>query len=189
MPVRRLSVLVLVAALGCETSPSGPPAPAFSAVAGPIVTTVTGGAQWVISSGPYAGLLRRFTFNALQPQDGPAEGAWELVIGSTILHGTISCMQLTEIDGKPAARLGGLVTDPKFSSFIAGTDIAWAAVDGGEGDGAMDATSNPVAFRNAPSGSAEAFCASGAVPDLTGNPPYSIDPITYGNVQIRSAGN
>jgi hypothetical protein len=191
MRVSGLGVLAICAIVGCQTAPDGTTAPtvAYSVANDPVVTTVTGGAQWIIASGPLAGMLRRFTFTARQTADGATSGQWQLVAGSTILHGTINCLQLTEIDGSPAARLGGVVTDAKFTYFNVGTDIAWAAVDGGEGANAIDETSNPQAFRNAPAGSAAAFCATGAIPDLPDNPPYSIDPITYGNVQVQSAGN
>ena len=181
-----LVAIVCVACTDTATAPLTEPSMpdlALDNTPNPVVATVTGGAHWIISSGPFAGLLRRFTFNAVQRADGSAFGEWQLIVGLTILHGDITCLAI-EGDG---ARVGGIVEDGKFTTFVDGTDIAWEAVDGGEGanEAAEDQTSNPVAFRNAPAGSAAEFCASGTVPELPGNPDFTIDAITYGNVQIR----
>lgn len=154
----------------------------LDAATGPVTASVTGGAQWIISSGPAEGLLRWFTFTATRTADGTVDGQWQLVAGTAILHGSVTCLKILG----DHARLGGTVDDAKFSLFMAGTDVAWEVVDGGEGvNAAVDETSNLAAFRNAPTGAAEAFCGAGTVPEIPGNPAFEISPITYGNVKIR----
>lgn len=187
---QRAPFLGLVVLLACSssdriTSPTAPGSPSLDMAGNPVVAQVSGGAQWIVDSGPLAGYLRKFAFIGNQRADGTASGEWQLVVGSTILHGDITCLHI-ESGEVSTARIGGTVTDPKFATFQAGTDIAWEAVDGGEGaNAAPDETSNPVSFRNSPPGSAAAFCANGTIPDIPDNPPFSVAPITEGNVQIN----
>ncbi len=188
---RYLTPLILLAAVACSetTLPTASDAEALRPAASadrPVVLSATGGAQWIIPDGPLAGYLRRFTFNALRHADGSVSGTWQLVAAATILHGSITCLEPVPGASQPTVRIGGTVDDAKFTTYQAGTDMAWLAVDGGEGGSAVDQTSNLQTFRNAPSGSAAAFCSDGTVPEIPGNPSLVVSPITHGNVQINA---
>jgi hypothetical protein len=174
---RGLVVLTCLVLGACsEGNEFGPTSPAERDVtpARAIAAQAKGGAHFITPDG----FNRRLSFTANQYADGSVDGQWQLVAGSAIVHGSITCLWVDGMD----ARVGGTVDDAKFTLFQEGTDIAWAAVDGGEGANAPgDATTNLRAFRNAPPGSAAAFCETGEAP-----PGLVLDEITRGNVQVRT---
>jgi len=144
---------------------------------GPVAKSITGSAHWLTPDGIY----RRFIFTSREYADGTIDGEWNLVAGATILHGTITCMNILS---PSEARLGGRIDSAKFATFQVGTDLGWVAVDNGQGEGAPeDMTSNLRAFRNAPPGSAERFCQFGELPFPDSN--LGIDSITHGNTKIH----
>ncbi len=174
---RGLVVLVCLVMAACsEAADFGPTSPTQHDVtpARAIAAQAKGGAHFLTPDG----FNRRLTFTANQYGDGTVDGQWQLVAGSAIVHGSITCLWVDGTD----ARVGGTADDAKFTLFQEGTDIAWVAVDGGEGANASgDATTNLRAFRNAPPGSAAAFCDTGDAP-----PGLVLDEITRGNVQVRT---
>lgn len=142
---------------------------------GPVVSLVTGGTYWHTPDG----FNRRFSFIARKHMDGAVSGEWQLVAGTAIVHGGVTCMTIVD---DHTARIGGNVLDAHFTLFQEGTDLGWQVSDLGGGSTAGDEVSDLRAFRNAPAGSAEAFCETGALP--FGGTDLSIDPIDYGNIQI-----
>lgn len=169
-----LGTTIFVACEGDAEIPLGP-AEGLAPAAANLVGQASGGAHLLTADG----FNRRLTFTARHYADDSVDGEWQLVAGATILHGDITCLT---IEGN-RARVGGTVADAKFANFQEGTDIAWEAVDDGEGAAASDATSNLRAFRNAPPESAAAFCADGTVPEEGGDF-FVIEEITRGNVQV-----
>ncbi len=144
---------------------------------GMVVQSVTGAAHWQTPDGFY----RRLTFNARKYADSYVGGEWQMVAGSAILHGTITCLNILSPN---EARIGGTVDEALFTLFQAGTDIGWVVVDNGQGaDAPLDMTSNLRAFRNAPPGSAERFCETGELPFGGGD--LAIESVTHGNSQIH----
>lgn len=184
---RRISFAVaLVLAVACSddaardlpTSPIG-----LTEAGSPVVASASGGAHLTVFANAPKGLgLRNFTFTARAHASGEVDGEWQLVAGGTIVHGDVTC--LTVVDDR--ARIGGIVTDDKFSlGFHAGDEIAWEAVDQGEGGNASpDETSNLRAFLGAPAGSAAAFCLDGSLPDPG---VFELAPIELGNVQVTGS--
>jgi hypothetical protein len=165
-----LAIVMLVAAIAL-------PAAAQNDSHGQVVQSVTGSAHWKTPDG----FLRRFSFFGRKFADGFVDGEWNMVAGSAILHGTVTCMNVLSPN---EARLGGTVDQSKFSLFQAGTEIGWLAVDNGQGVNAPDdMTSNLRAFRNAPTGTAERFCLYGELP-FPGSD-LGVDDITRGHTQIH----
>ena len=151
-----------------------------------VIASASGGAHVEVFPSPPVprGLaLRNLTFTARAYADGRVDGEWQLVAGGTILHGDVTCLH---VDGG-RARIGGIVTDAKFSlTFQVGDELGWEAVDDGEGADASDETSNLRAFAGAPAGSAAAFCEDGTVPDPGS---FTITAIELGNVQVSGSTN
>lgn len=178
---------VVLAAAACADDSGGdvPTAPVGLTPAGSaVIASASGGAHLTVFPNAPRGLgLRNFTFTARAYAGGAADGEFQLVAGGTILHGDVTCLAVEN----DRARIGGIVTDAKFSlSFQAGDEIAWEAVDSGEGVDASDETSNLRAFAGAPAGSAGAFCADGTLPDPDA---FSLTPIELGNVQVTGSTN
>jgi hypothetical protein len=174
--VRAVAALALA---GCTAETSTLPAPTAgtdmaAAIDAAVVGSASGGGHWITTDG----LTRRLAFSVRRFDDGSVHGEWQLVAGATIMHGRLTCLS---IDGN-TARVGGVVERSFFSLFLVDTDVAWYVVDDGEGSGASDATSNLRAFRNAPPGSAQAFCDTGAAPTAVGP-----DVISFGNVSVRGS--
>jgi hypothetical protein len=125
--------------------------------------------------------LRNFTFNASRDAGGTVRGQWQLVAGSTILHGEIDC--LTIEPGGASARISGLVTSAKFATFLPGTAFAMEIFDNGNGgSGDPDVSTQLRAFRNAAPEVGRAFCVSGTVPEGGDLQPLPTD---HGNFSIR----
>jgi hypothetical protein len=143
--------------------------------------SVTGGAQLQVFSAPGTG-LRKLTFSAVQHADGTVSGEWNLVVGATILHGDVDCLNI--LPGGKVARLAGIVTDAKFTSYQEGTAFALEVHDNGNGlSGDVDETSAVQAFRNAPPEVGRHFCETGEAPadlDFMG--------LERGNVSIHVVG-
>jgi hypothetical protein len=141
--------------------------------------SVTGSA--IVQFFPPSGVgLRRLTFAGVKHQDGSVTGEWNIVVGATILHGDIDCM--TILPGGDRARIAGIVTDAKFTTFQTGTAFAIEVVDNGEGQNdPADATTELVAFRNAPPEVGRLFCETGEAPSEL----EFID-IELGNVQVHA---
>jgi len=124
--------------------------------------------------------LRKLTFNAQILNDGSVSGEWNIVAGASILHGDIDCLTILP-DGR-SARLSGIVTDAKFTSFIEGTAFALEVVDNGEGNSMpADVTTDLRSFRNMPVEIGRAFCETGEAPDG-----LEAMPIIKGNVQVHA---
>jgi hypothetical protein len=158
-----------------------PSAPlAASEAAGPVIQSVTGSGHVLVPAVGGGTVRRRLTFEARRYADGSIEGSFQLVAGAAIVHGTIGCFAVTRTsDGAATARLGGTITDAKFTTFIEGTDTGFFVVDDGEGGGADDRAGRLIF--NAEPGTAAAFC------DGTFTDPRAeqVLPLYAGNVQIQ----
>lgn len=169
-----LAAVLIAAAFTAQASPALAQAAGSH---GMVVQSVTGAAHYVTPDG----FFRRFTFTAQKYSDSFVDGQWQMVAGATILHGSVTCLNILS---PHEARLGGTIDDAHFALFLPGTDIGWVVVDNGQGaDAPPDMTSSLRAFRNAPPGSAEQFCETGQLPFPGGD--LGIDNITYGNTQIH----
>jgi hypothetical protein len=125
--------------------------------------------------------LRNFAFTALRDAEGNVRGAWQIVAGSSILHGNIDC--LTIEPGGASARVSGLVTQAKFTTFLPGTAFAMEIFDNGNGgSGDPDVSTQLRAFRNAAPEVGRQFCISGTIPDGADLQPLPTD---HGNFSIR----
>lgn len=178
---------VLATACADDSGSELPTSPIGLAPAGTqVIASASGGGHVEVFPSPPVprGLaLRNFAFTAKAYADGSADGEWQIVAGGTILHGDVTCLA---VEGS-SARIAGVVTDAKFSlSFQPGDELAWEAVDDGEGVDATDETSNLRAFAGTPPGSAEAFCEDGTVP-TDGDQPFALTPIDLGNVQVSGS--
>lgn len=130
---------------------------------------------------PYGISLRKFGFSAIRLQDGTVTGQWEVVVGSPILHGTIDCLVIAP--GGQSARISGLVTYAKFTTFQVGTAFALELFDNGNGaSGTPDVTTQLLAFRNAAPGVGLQFCLDGTIPAGADLQPLPMD---HGNFSIR----
>ena len=123
--------------------------------------------------------LRKLTFTARQHSDGRVDGEWTIVAGASIIRGDIDC--LTILPEGNRARLAGVVTDAKFTTFQVGTAFALEAVDNGQGQGAdPDQTSEIRVFRNLPVEVGREFCETGVAPDG-----HHLQDVELGNLQIH----
>jgi len=172
----------------CREAPldpaAGDPASANLGVASAVSGSVTGSAHVSIDFGvPLpAGLgLRNLGFNAIRHGDGTVTGQWQIVVGSSIIHGTIDCLVIAP--GAQSARMSGVVTSSLFTSFQVGTAFAMEVFDNGNGgSGTPDVASEIRAFRNAAPAVGRAFCEAGTVPPGADLAPAPMD---HGNVTIR----
>lgn len=183
--------LLAVIGPGCQAEPTGvqsagPAAagqpPALSVGAG-VAGSVTGSAHLTVFPGAPPGLAtRNFTVSAVEQADGSVSGEWEIVAGGTILHGDVDCMWIAP-DGV-SARISGIVTDAKFTTFQVGTAFAMELFDNGNGaSGDPDITTQLRAFKNLAPAAGRAFCEDGTVPTGADLDPL---PTEEGNFQIRT---
>ncbi len=193
IPRAKLRLTLLVALAACSTSeaPTTPqPGPPSFATNGGVEVSVNGGGIVDFSS---AGVGNGyFSFNAVQKADGTVHGRFHqrrerngLVIDFT---GDVTC--LTVDATLMRARIGGRITennstDPAFltTNHEVGDDVWFRVQDGGEGSGAVDA-STTYGFKPTLVDTSEQYC---ALP-FTGLPwwnPVSIFPLESGNIQIR----
>jgi hypothetical protein len=108
-------------------------------------------------------------------------GEWNIVVGATILHGTLDCVTFLP-DGR-SARVSGIVESVKFSNiFQAGTAFAMLVVDTGEGSAAPpDRTSDLLTFANQPPEVGRAYCEDGVEPA-----PVEPEDTLIGDFQVRA---
>lgn len=117
--------------------------------------------------------LREFTFHAVQRPDGSASGSYKVVLPNGLfIEADVTCLA---VDGN-TGWVGGVVRATNAAVVIVGSTSMFYAVDGGEGEGAIDRVS--VAAFNAAAGADLTFCANRplALPSLT---------VTQGNVQVQ----
>ena len=183
--VGALGVVVLVGCNALETT--APPATRLVQAAGGGGAAIEAGVSGSVTGSAIVqffapnGLgLRKLTFNAVKHADGRVTGQWNIVVGASILHGDVDC--LTILPGGTRARLSGIVTGAKFTSFLPGTAFALEVVDTGEGQNEPgDATTELLAFRNAPPEVGRLFCETGEAP-----PGVELVEIELGNVQVHA---
>lgn len=148
-----------------------------------VVGSVSGSGHWEVDFGipvPTGIGLRKLTLHAVEQADGTVHGEWQIVVGATILHGSLDCVEFLP-DGK-SARVSGLVEDVKFSLvFEPNTAFGMLIVDNGEGAGApRDQDSDLLSFLNAPPEVGRDFCENGTIP-----PAFEVDDTLIGNFQVR----
>lgn len=148
-----------------------------------VVASVSGSGHWEFDFGfpvPRGLGLRKLTLHAVELADGTVNGEWNIVVGGTILHGSLDCVEFLP-DGK-SARVSGLVEEVKFSTiFQPGTAFGMEIVDNGEGaDAPRDQDSDLLSFLNAPPEVGRDFCENGTVP-----PGFGLDDTLIGNFQVR----
>lgn len=186
--LRFLALAALVAVAGC--SAENDPGPTgvslerleqstteIQSLAG-VAGSVTGSAHIQVFGIQGLG-LRKLTFSAIRAADGTVRGEWNIVAGASIIHGDVDCLNI--LPGGQVARLSGVVTSAKFTSFQPGTAFAIQVVDNGAGQsGAADETSEVRAFQNLPPEVGRIFCETGEAPsdvDIMG--------IELGNITIH----
>lgn len=143
---------------------------------GPVVAAVTGSGHIFQPAIGGGSVRRRLTFSARRNVDGRIEGNWQLVAGAAIIRGSISCF---ETDGN-VVRVGGIVEDAKFTTFIEGSDTGWYLEDNGEGSASPEDRSGRLMFNGAP-GTAAAYCAG----DYTDPRVETVLELYGGNVQLH----
>jgi hypothetical protein len=171
MTFHRLSFAVVIAIASASCSdPAGPaatgaPGAEFSQVPG---HHVNGSGHVQSATG-----LREFTFHAAEAPDGSVRGSYKVVLASGLFfEADVSCMSVAGSTGWVA----GVIRATNAAAVVVGSRSTFFAIDGGEGDGAVDVVSN--ATFNGGAGADLAFCADQplALPQLT---------VTDGNVQVR----
>jgi len=188
-----LGVTVFVGLVACseQHEPTTPLRLPLSAnVSQGVEVSVTGGGIVDFSS---AGVGNGyFSFNAIRKADGTVHGHFHqrrerngLVIE---FSGDVTCVTVDAVLMR--ARIGGVVTennstDPAFltTNHEVGDDVWFRVSDGGEGNGAVDA-STTYGFKPTLVNTSAEYC---ALP-FTGLPwwnPASIFPLIAGNIQIR----
>lgn len=186
--MKHLNVLFVLAASVALAACSELDAPTAAdggelAVAGQgVVGSVTGSGHWEVFPPPIPkGLgLRNLTLHAVKLANGEVNGEWQIVVGGTILHGSLDCVEFLP-DGK-SARVSGLVESVKFSpTFLPNTAFGMLVVDNGEGAGTpRDQDSDLLSFRNAPPEVGRDFCENGTEPAG-----FGLDDTLIGNFQVR----
>ena len=127
-----------------------------------MVGSVTGSAHLQVFAAQGLG-LRKLTFNAIRRVDGSVGGEWNIVAGASIIHGDIDCLNI--LPGGGSARISGIVTDAKFTTFLPGTAFAIQLNDNGNGSsGDADEATSVRAFRNADPEVGRLFCETGEAP-------------------------
>ena len=135
-----LMFVALVVLVGCSDDEQIVPTAVetgFDAAAGPGYAQVLGESGHVTGSAHLQVLaanglgLRKLTFNAIRHADGSVGGQWNIVAGASIIHGEIDCLNI--LPGGTVARLSGVVTSGKFTSFQPGTAFALEVHDDGSG--------------------------------------------------------
>lgn len=181
-----LALLGAVVLAACsETGPESPLATSREPTQASLGVTgsVTGSGHWEVFPAPVPpGFgLRRLTLHAVQLADGTVNGEWNIVVGATILHGTLDCVTFLP-DGR-SARVSGIVESVKFSNiFQAGTAFAMLVVDTGEGSAAPpDRTSDLLTFANQPPEVGRAYCEDGVEPA-----PVEPEDTLIGDFQVRA---
>lgn len=169
--LRIVAFVALVVVAGCAHDDPGPTGPDLALI-DPVTTSLqapVGLAGSVTGSGHVQvfgiqGLgLRKLTFSAIQDAAGEVTGEWNIVAGGTILHGDVDCLNI--LPGGQVARMSGVVTSAKFTTFQPGTAFAIEVVDNGSGrSGSFDETSELRAFKNLPPEVGRQFCETGEAP-------------------------
>ncbi len=178
-------LLVILLTAACGDVPTESPATADDAVlaaaamndAG-IVALASGSAHLQFFPPPGFG-LRRLTFTAQESWNGDTKGEWQIVAGATILHGDLDCLTISP-DGR-SARISGIVTNARFTTFLPNTAFAMEVRDNGAGrSGDPDQTTSLLAFRNAAPEVGRAYCE-------TGETPVQLEPmdILHGNFTVK----
>ena len=184
----------LVAGLaGCTASeaPTSPGAGAVLNAAAGVQITVTGGGMVDLTSinAGYA----QFSVSAVLDANGVATGKFHQrrEIGGFVMDfsGDVTCLTIDAATGR--ARIGGVVTQNNSThpglhteNHEIGDDVWFRVVDGGEGNGAVDA-STTYGFKPTLVNTSAEYC---ALP-FEGLPwwnPASTFPLAHGNIQIRS---
>lgn len=176
-------VLATFLATACSETGGSPAAPQSAGGLAPagVAGSVTGSAHWEFDFGvpvPPGLATRNLVFSAVERDDGRVTGEWNIVVGGTILHGAIDCMEILP-DGE-TARIAGIVEQAKFTSFQPGTAFGLLVVDDGQGAKGGDETSNVLSFRNEPPEVGREFCENGTFPGSA-----TTDEILHGNFQVR----
>jgi hypothetical protein len=185
-----LSLLALAVACSSEHEPTitQPPAPTFSASRGVEYSVSGGGIVDFTTAGVGVG---HFSFNAELKGDGTAHGRFHQrrETGETVVDfsGIVTCVTIDPVLGR--ARIGGIVTENKSTNpnFLTvnhevGDDVWFRVEDGGEGAGAIDA-STTYGFKPTLVNTSAEYCAlpfTGA----TWNPATTF-PLRSGNIQVR----
>ena len=149
---------------------AAPEAGALSVSAGP--ATATGSGHF--TSG---GELRSFALSAVGRDDGSASGEYQIVIHAIdrFLHVGVTCMVVRN----DTAWVAGIITKTNHPAIIEGTVSYFWAVDGGEGEGAVDKVS--IARINDRLGEDRRFCSLTPDEAFSGLPGRVVE---KGNVQI-----
>lgn len=165
---RLVVVGLAAAALACADarSPVAPEAPNLNA--GAVGHLVAGSGHVQTAAG-----LREFTFHALEGPSGGVVGSFKVVLPNGLFfEADVTCLA---VDGS-TGWVAGTIRDTNAGAVVVGSGSMFYAIDGGEGQGAVDVVS--LAAFNLPEGADLAFCADRPLelPTLT---------VSDGNVQVR----
>ena len=194
----RTLLLCSVAACTSQSEPTVPTAPATPVVSGASLNA-SEGVQYSASGGGIVGFSAiagatdgHFTFNASVSGDGKVHGRFHqrrsregLVVE---FSGEVTCLTIDPV--RKRARIGGVITenkstDPAFltENHQVGDDVWFRVQEGGEGNGAVDA-STTYGFKPTLVNTSAEYCAL-PFEGLPAWNPASIFPLVAGNIQVR----
>lgn len=173
MTRRTLSTLSLALFAACSQATTDPLMPSFAQRGGGVKLTGSGHTDL-----PISGEMRNFTFHAITHPDGTVSGSYRLARHDLDIwfRVEVTCMST---NGN-TAWVAGIISETNAPNLlIVGRVSYFFAVDGGEGDGAVDKISR-ARINDAP-GQDQVFC--GLQPTAIFDP----NPLTIlqGNVQLR----
>lgn len=168
------AIILALALAGCGTDDQLTSPISATAAATP-VESVTGSAHTFQPAVGGGFVRRRLTFTASRSADGTVEGSWQLVAGAAIVRGSITCFTIVG----DAVRVGGVVEQSLFSTFVVGSETGWYLEDNGEGAGDEDIGGRLIF--NPEAGTAAAYCAG----TYTDPRVETVSELYGGNVQIH----
>ena len=146
-----------------------------------VIASVTGSGHRVLQEGASDRVVRKFTVTANGMSDGSASGRYNLVLGSADLQlrGGVSCVNVVGnrafVGGDVDPGYLAKIFPPPIAAQITG--VALELVDHGEGPGAApDEVSRIGLFLANPDGPQD-WCDAAE--------PGPVDPIDFGNIQVR----
>ena len=191
-PILRTLLLCSVASCMSQSEPTVPRDP-------PVLLNASAGVQYSASGGGIIGFSAiagatdgHFAFNASVTGDGKVHGHFHQTRARDGLlvefSGNVTCLTIDPV--RKRARIGGVITennstDPAFltTNHEIGDDVWFRVQDGGEGNGAVDA-STTYGFKPTLVNTSAEYCAL-PFDGLPAWNPASIFPLVSGNIQVR----
>ena len=191
-PILRTVALCSVASCASQSEPTMPRDPRVSLDASEAVQYSASGGGIVGFSAVAGATDGHFTFHASVTGDGKVRGRFHQTRSRDGLlvefSGDVTCLTIDPV--RKRARIGGMITannstDPAFltTNHEIGDDVWFRVQDGGEGNGAVDA-STTYGFKPTLVNTSAEYCAL-PFDGLPAWNPASIFPLVAGNIQVR----